>query len=216
MSKINLNLIIALLLIKSLSFASVEVDPLITTCHITPKINSNDARPKNFNSNNNLRRFSDSMQTAKGTPIIIAGRVMDRNCIPVMGAILKIWHRNSFGVYQDNNLNSKFNDPNFVGSGISYSDNLGRFNFVTILPGATKNSLPNVNISITHDRLHSLNTKIFFNQNNDYSLDYTLKNMSKIQASKLIAQTNNNMEQSAEKIYYIDLVLDDVLSNKSY
>jgi protocatechuate 3,4-dioxygenase beta subunit len=216
MNKITLNLIMILTLYQSISLASVEVDPLIAKCHITPKVNIQEYRPKEFNSNNNLRRFSSSMITAQGEPIIIAGRVMDKNCIPVMGATLKLWQRNSFGSYPQNNLSSKLNDPNFVGNGTSYTDNLGRFSFLTILPGATKNSLPNMNIVISHDKLRSLTTKIFFDINGKITSDNILKNMSLNEANKLIAQTNNELTQNNEKIYYIDLVLNDALTNKSY
>lgn len=216
MNKIILYSILVLSLINSVSLASVEVDPLITKCHITPRINLKEARPKEFNNNNNLRRYTYSMQTAKGKPIIIAGRVMDKNCIPVTGAILKIWHKNSFGVYQDKNSNKKLNDPNFVGTGTSYTDNFGRFNFITILPGASKNSLPDVNIIINHEKLPSLTTKIFLNNNPNYRYDNILRSMSDINAKKLIAQSKNETLDSEETIYYIDLVIDDILQYKSY
>lgn len=73
----------------------------------------------------------------QGERIIVTGRVVDDDGIPVRGALIEIWQANAAGRY----LHQKDNhpaplDPNFTGYGRVLTDSDGRYSFVSIKPGA--------------------------------------------------------------------------------
>jgi protocatechuate 3,4-dioxygenase, beta subunit len=72
-----------------------------------------------------------------GERIIVSGRIIDEDNRPIPNALVEIWQANSAGRY----LHSKDEhpapaDPNFIGAGRTISDASGRYQFVTIMPGA--------------------------------------------------------------------------------
>lgn len=111
--------------------------------------------PKQFPLTNNLRRKSASPLLAEGVPIYIDGVVLDENCVPIPGVIVKIWHADSFGTYPHLVPGREANP--FAGAGTAYTDNLGRFRFVSILPGRTDGE-PIVFFQVEHDDFGILHT----------------------------------------------------------
>jgi len=72
-----------------------------------------------------------------GERIIVTGRVLDEDGRPVRNTLIEIWQTNAAGRY----LHAKDNhpaplDPNFKGAGRAFTDDEGRYRFVTIKPGA--------------------------------------------------------------------------------
>ncbi len=119
-------------------------DPVLLNCIETPEVYDLDARPKNFNSSNNLRRKPGSPNSATGELIHIVGRITDINCLPIQNAVVSIWHANSRGVnHYDENIEG---DPNFAGSGRFVVNNLGYYNFITIAPGKIGDRAPHINL----------------------------------------------------------------------
>jgi protocatechuate 3,4-dioxygenase beta subunit len=72
-----------------------------------------------------------------GERIYVSGRMLDENSRPVRNALIEIWQANAAGRYQHSvdNHNAPL-DPNFTGYGRTHTDELGRYHFTTIKPGA--------------------------------------------------------------------------------
>jgi protocatechuate 3,4-dioxygenase beta subunit len=72
-----------------------------------------------------------------GQRILVTGRMLDEDGLPVPGALIEVWQANAAGRYvhlidqHDAPL-----DPNFVGAGRCVTDGNGVYEFTTIKPGA--------------------------------------------------------------------------------
>jgi protocatechuate 3,4-dioxygenase, beta subunit len=72
-----------------------------------------------------------------GERIIVTGRVLDEDGRPVPNALLEIWQANSAGRYVHvAEIHDAPLDPNFTGTGRTVTDADGRYQFITIKPGA--------------------------------------------------------------------------------
>lgn len=122
--------------------------------------------PKKFHPNNNLLKDSNKNIYAIGQKMILEGYIVDQNCTPIPNAIVKIWQKNNFGYYQNGfdkknlskdafEIQKKINHHNqfFIGNGVSTTDNLGYFHFITLVPCLdTKTSskcIPEIEISVS-------------------------------------------------------------------
>jgi protocatechuate 3,4-dioxygenase beta subunit len=87
--------------------------------------------------NNLILNFSKDGSPAIGERILMHGRVLDENARPVPHTLVEIWQANAGGRYRhvkDNYLAPL--DPNFGGCGRTITDAEGRYQFLTIRPGA--------------------------------------------------------------------------------
>ncbi|KAF8817989.1 Protocatechuate 3,4-dioxygenase alpha chain [Rickettsia endosymbiont of Cardiosporidium cionae] len=159
---------------------------------------------------------------------------MDKNCIPITDAVIQVWQTNSYGIYQndpsasesDNKRHELLFDPNFIGSGTTTSNNIGGFHFITIMPNIYEGHAPHVNVNITHPYLTHFQTKIFFSDSIGNKEDISLKKIKPELRSRLIATTYSELygqnNQSGEglygknTVYFIDIVLDQVIKYKEY
>jgi protocatechuate 3,4-dioxygenase, beta subunit len=88
-----------------------------------------------------LRAGADLTAQGKEAPlgqkIILAGRVLDENGVPVRNTLVEIWQANAAGRYRHpvENHDAPL-DPNFIGKGQLLTDDEGRYQFKTIKPGA--------------------------------------------------------------------------------
>lgn len=72
-----------------------------------------------------------------GERIIVTGRVVDDNGVPVRDSLIEIWQANAAGRYRHSiDLHSAPLDANFTGAGRVMTDADGVYRFVTIKPGA--------------------------------------------------------------------------------
>jgi len=72
-----------------------------------------------------------------GQRIIVTGRVLDSDGRPVPDTLVEIWQTNAAGRYRHANDNWPAPlDPNFSGAGRTVTDAQGRYELVTIKPGA--------------------------------------------------------------------------------
>jgi protocatechuate 3,4-dioxygenase, beta subunit len=73
----------------------------------------------------------------QGERIVVSGRVLDSNGLPVRRSLVEIWQTNAAGRYlHENDQHPAPLDPNFTGLGRCMTDDEGRYRFVTIKPGA--------------------------------------------------------------------------------
>ncbi len=84
--------------------------------------------------NDLTRQHADEPQ---GQRIVVAGRVIDESGHPVRGALIEVWQANAGGRYRHGNDNHPAPlDPNFTGAGRVVTDDEGRYQFISIKPGA--------------------------------------------------------------------------------
>ncbi len=76
-------------------------------------------------------------QRALGERIVVAGRITDENGRPVPNTMIEIWQANASGRYQHpGDQHDAPIDTNFVGSGRVFTNDEGRYSFITVQPGA--------------------------------------------------------------------------------
>jgi protocatechuate 3,4-dioxygenase, beta subunit len=83
----------------------------------------------------------DLTSQSKGQPlgerIAVSGRVLDEDGRPVRESLVEIWQANAAGRYLHNvDRHDAPLDPHFTGVGQTFTDEEGRYRFVTIRPGA--------------------------------------------------------------------------------
>ena len=164
-----------------------------------------------MNKTNNLRRKQGSAEFAKGDFISVIGRVLDSNCVPVVGAVVEIWHANAEGINQFENQDHNKMDANFLGSGTAITDNLGNFSFLTIFPGATEEHAPHFNLHVRHADFMPMETIMYFENQQLNVTDSILNN--EIEESKrylLVAKgekiNKNSLEEGIK--YRFDITLE--------
>jgi protocatechuate 3,4-dioxygenase, beta subunit len=87
---------------------------------------------------NDLSRSKSDGPRALGQLIVVTGRLLDEDARPIRGAVVELWHANSSGryIHPADEGNPAPIDPNFIGSGRMLTDDAGRFEFLTMKPGA--------------------------------------------------------------------------------
>jgi len=165
--------IIFAIILSGLPAFSDEIDGrILMGCEVTPQIDPDYIPLKDVKRSNNLIRLAGSPTLAKGMYINIKGRVTDENCTPIQNAFVRIWQTDSDGNYEGHytkksqwDVIDESYDKNFAYSGTAQTDNLGNFNFVTILPVIKdKNKAPHINFRVKHDDFEELQTMMFFNE----------------------------------------------------
>lgn len=106
----------------------------------------------------------------QGKRIVIEGRVLDGDGVPVPDALIEIWQANAAGRYDhsaDRQADKQL-DPNFRGYGRVATDAQGRFAIKTVKPGPVPgrgNALqaPHINVAFfARGLLRQLHTRIYF------------------------------------------------------
>ena len=83
-----------------------------------------------------LTQIDGNSNLAFGQIITVFGKVTDKNCNAIHGAIVEIWSANHFGKYHHEYDKSKLqDDPNFQGWGQAITNEFGEYKFKTIYPG---------------------------------------------------------------------------------
>jgi protocatechuate 3,4-dioxygenase beta subunit len=204
----------------TISEESEAVKPIdIINCPLTPVI-YDDVKVPQIYKTNNLRRRTGYATYANGQFIRIKGVVTDNQCTPIGNATVQIWHADSNGIYknivgdrylnddmmystpkerfkQSYDDNNKSSDINFTGSGTTITDNLGRFTFLSVMPGSVHGKKPVVMFRILHKAFNELNTMMYFPEDS---------NTNSLLNAKKEGEVINNGE--SEKIYYYILTLD--------
>lgn len=114
------------------------------------------------NPTNNLRRLPGSPFFATGVPLYIEGVVYDISGRPVKNVTIQITQANHYGVYNFLvDKQSAVHDPYFSSGGVSVTNNLGEYYFLTIMPGHYGKRAPHIHFNIKHKYLE-LETEMFF------------------------------------------------------
>jgi protocatechuate 3,4-dioxygenase beta subunit len=114
-------------------------------------------------SSNDLTAPAGKAVTASGEKLVIMGRVLDKNCVPLQGAVVELWQANPYGALRLASAEDRVNTaPVFSGAGRTVTDNDGVFTFTTVFPGSLKNQGPRLNFRVIQEGIPQFNTVFFF------------------------------------------------------
>ena len=155
---------------------------------ITPETTLGPFYPETFVplDSNDLTRVRYGQPQAKGEAVRIFGEVTDSNGTGRPRILIELWQANAAGAYRhpaEPNLDAL--DPNFDGWGRALSDDQGDYAFLTVLPGATANRAPHVNMTLFGTGIDRLQTAMFFPGMPGIDSDPVLKTIGE-RAQKLI------------------------------
>ncbi len=177
------------------------------------------SKPEVFVNSNDLIKKSGSFYQARGEVISLEGRVTDSFGVPISGAIIEIWQTNSAGKYQ--NLlekNSKFLDVYFNMSGKAVTDNLGYYNFLTILPGSYLERAPHININIYHQDFGKIETELYFQDHpkNEFDYEYLSYNDEERKLLTARVELSDVFDATSMKKYFFDIFMNGVHKYKGF
>lgn len=133
-------------------------------CTATRQHRSN-YEPEEFPTSNNLLRSSNEIPKYQGEKLIIIGKLLDSNCVPISDSQIFIWQPGNDGkyhykplrnVYKEEELNLN-DDYTFVGAGKTITNNKGEFYFVSLYPASFKGIKPHINIRVKDSNLGTFN-----------------------------------------------------------
>ncbi len=139
----------------------------IKYCMVSKKV-INDYEPENFQPSNNLLRKAGQQDMFCGEKVVVHGKVLDQNCMPVADAKIYLWQANCKGKYPYKPLRNAAkktlvdinSELTFAGNGIATTDNKGEFVFITTYPGSVEGAAPALNVRVEHYSLGSLQTQL--------------------------------------------------------
>ncbi len=176
--------ILLTLLLCTSSAYGVKNKPIrnkVNSCKLT-KIALNNYEPKVFETSNNLLRKPGGSPVVCGEKVILKGRVLDKNCVPVVDAKVYIWQVGCDGKYHyvplrtvaaEHHTNTG-SGSSFTGNGTATTDNNGEFEFVTISPAGTKHGNREINLRVEHRELGSIQTQIVPKVDESDNYDFTI------------------------------------------
>ncbi len=174
MSHFKLALSVFVIFTASLAIAVGVEENLrdLNFCAVT-KVTMNDYEPESFESSNNLLRKAGQEEIFCGKKIIVHGKVLDQNCIPVADAKVYIWQANCNGKYPykplKNIAKKSLVDINkeltFTGNGTATTNNKGEFTFVTTYPPAMQSAASHIDLRVEHYLLGTIQTTVMLDSN---------------------------------------------------
>jgi protocatechuate 3,4-dioxygenase, alpha subunit len=148
---------------------------------------------------------------AASVHIVIEGRVLDGDGLPVTDAMVEIWQANAAGRYDHpDDRQDKPVDPNFHGFGRTATDAGGYFRFRTIKPGPERETgdfsqAPHINVSIfARGLLNRLVTRIYFP---DESLNATDPVLSAVPAPRRPTLIARRIGEESANRFRFDIIL---------
>ncbi|MCF3934022.1 intradiol ring-cleavage dioxygenase [Acuticoccus sp. M5D2P5] len=88
-----------------------------------------------------------------GTPLLIGGRTLDRNCRPIAGALVDLWQADDAGRYDTSGTYLR---------GHQYADDDGRWAFATIVPAPYRFRSMHIHFRVQRPGGPVLTTQLFF------------------------------------------------------
>lgn len=176
----------------------------LNSCKVT-KQSFNDYEPVEFATSNNLLRKPGQEPMFCGERIVVHGRVLDKNCVPIPDAKIELWQVDCNGKYPyeplknaiDHSLVQANDAMTFVGNGTATTNNNGEFYFVTVYPRSVHDISPHLNVRVSHHKIGDLQTILVLNGKR-------VINPAQDPEMALIAPLVKQMES---KLYHFDIVL---------
>jgi len=161
--------------------------------------------PETFPTSNNLMRKPGESPLTCGEKLILRGKLLDKNCVPISDAKVYIWQVACDGKYpyttlrdgcNKNDINTKSN-ATFTGAGQTTTDNKGEFYFITTYPASFHKKKPSINIRVKHPEFSHFDTVFYTSRQNqeespvDYSTFYYKEDGTLINEVKIVLPEAN-------------------------
>lgn len=144
---------------------------------------------------------------AEGQIVYLMGRVYDKNCVPVKGAKIELWQTNSKGKYDFASTAELLSpEPVFAGTGQTFSNNMGEYQFITVFPGPYGRRAPHIHLRVSHPDFPTIETEVFFAKDHRNEKDPNLKRFRKKLRDAVLADMRNAGPQGG-MIASFDIVL---------
>jgi protocatechuate 3,4-dioxygenase alpha subunit len=151
---------------------------------------------------------------ARGEHILLAGRVVEEGNVGVQNAIVEIWQADANGVFAHPlDPRSAEADPGFFGWGRARTDQEGRYQFRTILPGPSLEEngavrCPHINVMVLAIGLtRRLVTTAFFSDTPDPVDDPVWNCVPSRTRSRLRVARDESLDRGGVPAYRFDIVL---------
>lgn len=201
------------------SMAAVPNKCIFSNC-VTSKEMQTEPEPDKYMNYNDLTQISGDFENEYSNKILLRGIVVDKDCIPVPNAKILIWQRDEYGDYRyDNRFATAYEkyDANykmysqFKGNGTAFSNNTGKFSFITVKPSSSKiyNIIDGINAKVVAPGFNKFETKIFINRSGFES---------KMRSAKGV-HANLNIDASkfyGQEVYDVYIVLDGLNKYRRY
>jgi len=93
--------------------------------------------PRGFVANGDNDLTVHGKSAPLGEKMVLTGRLLDADGRPIRRSLVEVWQANASGRYaHPGDRHDAPLDPNFLGIGRTFTDDEGRYRFVTIKPGA--------------------------------------------------------------------------------
>ena len=201
---INYLLTVFCFVIYPLCSIASDDNKALGSCVTTPQLWSLDA-PENFSTSSNALRNKDNKLIDEKKIIRLKGTILDKDCIPVPGAEVKIW--------QDNlgKANLKTDKTQYTASAIS--DNTGYISFLTAIPNFSNSIASKIHVNVSHSSIEQFETIIFFSANDD---DKDIKRISNKELALLQAKRSLSRDNDLPPLYEFSIVMHGKVRNKTY
>lgn len=151
---------------------------------------------------------------ARGKHILLAGRVVEEGNVGVLNAVVEIWQADANGVFAHPlDPRSAEADPGFFGWGRARTDQEGRYQFRTILPGPSREEngavrCPHINVMVLAIGLtRRLVTTAFFSDTPDPVDDPVWNCVPSRTRSRLRVARDESLDRGGVPAYRFDIVL---------
>ncbi len=194
---------LALALIPENSAAASGTNPL----PLTPSQAEGPYYPvaKLTDQDNDLTRIGAG-NVAQGTVIILNGRVLDQAGRPVPAAIVELWQTDTNGIYMhpgDSRTDQR--DQAFQFFGQTRTDELGRFEFRTILPGIYGTRPRHMHAKVIRPGKRTLTTQLYFKGDERLARDFLTRRLGeRLSALLLDPQPGANNALSAAIVFVVE------------
>ena len=151
---------------------------------------------------------------ARGKHILLAGRVVEEGNVGVLNAVVEIWQADANGVFAHPlDPRSAEADPGFFGWGRARTDQEGRYQFRTILPGPSREEngavrCPHINVMVLAIGLtRRMVTTAFFSDKPDPVDDPVWNCVPSRTRSRLRVARDESLDRGGVPAYRFDIVL---------
>ena len=175
--------------------------------------------PDHFATSNNLAKKPGSFYRAFGEIIFVKGTIVDSFGVPIEGAVVEIWQTNAAGKYHTLlDPDSEFVDKYFSMSGRAITDNMGQYDFITIMPGSNPGRAPHINMNIYQEKFGKLETEMYFEDHpyNEGDYQYLAYNLEDRKLLTAKVRRSNFNDKSSIKICTFNIVMRGVHQYKAY
>lgn len=175
--------------------------------------------PDHFSTSNNLAKKVGSFYRAFGEIIFVKGIITDSFGVPIEGAVVEIWQTNAAGKYHTLlDPDSEYVDKYFSMSGRAITDNMGQYDFITIMPGSNPGRAPHINMNVYHQKFGKLETEMYFEEHPYNDSDYQYLAYAEGDRKLLTAKVrrSNFNDKNSIKICTFNIVMRGVHQYKKY